>query len=195
MAIPTADEVHDHLSARLGPSLDELGLRRLRDVPYPAWRSAVDKSGQAIFLSWQVDAEATDPFAGGGFRIELENSKQQRPARGLNGRALFFQLMTVEELRILLAQQNRVIESLPKPPLEQVALYPEGPIRQQYLAYFQTQPSFDAVHSWLRYFTEADLTDWGTLLTPSLQLLVPRAAIHLTPDRRDLGRGYLLTAS
>jgi hypothetical protein len=103
--------------------------------------------------------------------------------------------MTVDELQILLAQQNGIIDSLPSPPQDHIRLYPKGPTRQRYLEYFRRQMTFDAVRSWLRYISEANVRDWAKVLSPLVQPLVQRAEIHLSPDRRALGKGYLLTAS
>jgi hypothetical protein len=190
---PSIDSVYEILSTEFGPVLASAGFTRVGGMRYPAWRSARDDNGKAIFLSADADAKATDPYAGGRFRIELEASRQQRPAAGLNGRALFFQLMTVPELHNVLAVQNLVIASLPKPPSDHVALYPEGAVRQQYLSYFQEQRTFDAVYCWLRYHSERDLIEWLKLLKPLIPPLTDRAAQYLSPDRRDLGKGYLLT--
>ncbi len=61
-----------------------------------------------------------DILAGGGFRIELEKSPALRPARGLNGCALFFQLLTPKESEEVLEYQNDVIRGLPDPPAAHV---------------------------------------------------------------------------
>jgi hypothetical protein len=172
-----------------------MNMERVHQVAYPAWRSQPDGDGLAVFYSLQVDAKATDPFAGAEFRTEVEQSKQALPGRGLNGRAFFFQLLTTEELRVLLARQNEVINSLPKPPRSHIEQYPEGLVRKTYLGYFERQVSFDAVNCWLRYYTDADVCVWSELLGSLVSPLVKRAASILHPDERYLGRGFLLTAS
>ena len=194
MTLPT-DFVYSELTARLSPALKSAHMKSLKRLRYPAWRSNPDAYGLVVFFSIQVDAKATDPFSGGGFRIELENSKQRLPARGLNGRAMFHQLLTSDELTTLLNQQNRVIGSLPKPTPEQVGLYPEGPVRRQYLEYFERQSTFDSVHGWLRYGSGADVQDWADLLIPLVQPLIARASAHLSPERLALGEGCLLAGS
>lgn len=188
----TPTKVYTLLTVGLLAAFENAHLTPVRDCPFPAWRLF---SGDAlsVFLSLQVDTKATDPFAGGGFRIELEHSTQRRPALGLNGRALFLQLLTADELRILLYQQNDIIDRL-KPPLpEQIQLYADGPIRAQYLQYFRRQSAFDAVRSWLRYNSEADVVAWADLLSSLVQPLVQRAGIYLSPETRSLGKGCLLT--
>src|SRR5437868_4489539 len=47
----------------------------------------------------------------------------------------------------------------------------------------------------LRYGSELDVREWATILSPLVEPLVQRAAVFLSPDHRDLGKGYLLTAS
>jgi hypothetical protein len=194
-AAASQDEVYAELTTCLSPVLDSCRMRPLKRVPYPAWRSDAGKLEEAVFFSLQVDAKATDPFAGGGFRIELEKSRQRIPARGLNGRALFFQLLGPAELDMLLAQQNRVIASRPTPPSEQVDLYPDGSVRQTYLGYFEPQAAFDAIDCWLRYGSLADVREWAGSLTPLIELLVERADAHLSPERLALGRGCLLESA
>lgn len=192
MTIPRARLVYDELSTRLSPALESIPMKRQRRASYPVWRSERGEDGAAIFLSLQVDTKATDPFAGGGFRIELENTGHRAPARGLKGRAMFYQLMTAAELQALLVLQNRIIRLRPKPPREQVELYPEGPVRQQYLKYFAPQSTFDVVNTWLRYGSVPDLREWGDLLAPYVPPLVERAKVYLNPERLTLGRGRLL---
>lgn len=70
-----------------------------------------------MFLSVQVDDKATDTYADGGFRLELEKSPAARPASGLKGRARFFQLLTSRELGDLLALQAAATQPLPGRPM------------------------------------------------------------------------------
>jgi hypothetical protein len=149
----------------------------------------------STFISLQIDSKATDAFAGGKFRVELERSKNSLPARGLNGRALFFQLHRNDELAILLSEQNRIIESLPTPTIEQIELYPLGAVRDQYLKYFQPQRNFDVIYSWLRYHTDDDLVAWTRLLAPLAATLITRAEAILQPDVLHLGEDSLLDKS
>jgi hypothetical protein len=191
-AVPRPAAVYAELSASLAPDLESAGMTRFRRVAYPAWRSHPDDEGCVVFLSLQVDSKATDPYAGGGIRIELERSRQSIPARGLNGRALFYQLMTADELEALLDVQNGVIASLPAPPDAQVSLYPEGAVRQDYLRFFEQQKSFDAIDCWLRYSTAVHVREWTRQLVQVVHPLVERAAVCLDPERLALGKGSLL---
>jgi hypothetical protein len=192
MTVPSSGEVYELLSTALDPILRQANMDHLRGLSYPAWRGPCGGSADSCFFSLHVDSKATDPFAGGGFRIELERSKQAIPARGLNGRALFFQLLNDRELSVLLSQQNKIIESLPQPPDGQITVYPAGPVRRQYLNYFEPQQKFDAVESWLRYRFAADVLTWANLLGPLVEPLLARASTVLQPDVLHLGAGYLL---
>jgi hypothetical protein len=194
-ALPSGREVYAELAACLSPGVASSRMRLVKRVSYPAWRTDAGASGEFLYLSLQVDGKATDPFSGGGFRVELEKSRRRVPARGLNGRALFFQLLTAGELETLVAQQNRIIAARPKPPAEQVALYPEGPVREMYLSFFEPQSEFDVIDCWLRYGSLADVRAWAEVLTPMIQPLLERADAALSPDRRDLGKGNLLGAN
>ena len=145
-----------------------------------------------MFISFQVDSKATDVYAGGAFRVELEKSAGRRPAGGLQGRALFFQLLTSSEQAQLLAQQNRIIRSLQHPPQAHIDLYPAGPVRNQYLSYFQPQNEFDAINCWLRVKTTGDVESWAKSIEPLLALMLERATELLVPETLYLGQGALL---
>jgi hypothetical protein len=192
--IPPSREVYRALAEALDPVFAGTDMIRVRGLASPCWGALGGAESPSCFLSVQVDRKATDSFAGGGFRIELERSRQRVPARGLTGRALFFQLLTEAEIAALLAQQNAVIRSLPTPPATQVDLYLAGPVRQQYLKYFQPQQQFDPVACWLRYRTDGDVLTWGRLIAPLAIVLLERASSALEPDVLHLGKGPLKPA-
>jgi hypothetical protein len=191
VALPRPRLVYEALSDGLGPAIEQLGLMRLSRTPFLSWRSTKSEDRSRTFLSFQVDSKATDPYGGGGFRLELERSLAEEPATGLVGRAKFFQLLTGDELDAVLAHQNEIIRDLPWPPDEHVRLYPDDGVREQYLDYFEPQPMFDSIQSWLRYRTLKDVEDWTTVLAPLLPVLLERAA-RLNPSERHLGKGSLL---
>lgn len=188
--MPTDDFVYELLSDVLSNQLESLNMTRVKRISYPSWRS--DDRESLIFFSLQIDSKATDPFTGRGFRLEMENSYQRTPARGLNGRALFFQLLYPQECDMLLSQQNMIISSLEEPPSEQIELYPAGLVRNQYLKYFDQQNEFSPISSWLRYTCVSDVEEWAKLLTPLVRPLIDRARMYLSPDQKTLGRGCLL---
>lgn len=192
-AVPTQVEVYERLAAGLDPCLSSLGMLRVARISWPCWMLKTG-DGENLYLSLQVDEKATDTYAGGGFRVELEKSKLPRPASGLNGRAHFFQLLTSHELAAVLARQNEVIRALPKPPANQIDLYPDGRVRQEYLSWFEAQEGFDAIRTWLRYRRISDLDAWVRLLEAMIGAMVERAAEHLRTDTRHLGRGSLVEA-
>ena len=189
---PSWGDVYNDLAEALDPALAGRDMSRVRRVKNPTWRTPPDGDSVSCFFSLQVDTKATDPFSGQKFRVELERSRHRGPARGLTGRALFFQLLTDEEIAPLLTQQNTVIRSLPSPPATQVDLYPAGPVRQQYLKYFQPQQRFDVVGCWFRYRTARDVAIWGGLISALAPLLVDRAIALLQPDVLHLGAGSLV---
>jgi hypothetical protein len=188
----SAEVVYSRLSAGLDPALTRTGMQRLSRAGYPSWRRQDGGTGISTLISLQIDSKATDPFSGGGFRVELERSKNRLPARGLNGRALFFQLLRDDELAILVSEQNRIIDSLPTPTIEQIELYPAGAVRDQYLKYFEPQRKFDVAESWLRYHTDDDLAAWTRLFAPLVAAMIERAESNLKPDVLHLGEGSLL---
>ena len=189
--MPSRRDVYDIVVRRLTPDLERLGMHPVRAGDHPAWGKEIT-SGERLFLSVQVDGQATDQYSGGGFRVEVERSKATKPGQGLNGRALFFQLLTDAELRVLLERQNAVIDALAPPPSAQVEAYPAGPVRDQYLAYFDPQEKFDAVRCWLRFRSTADVAAWVDSLSPLLGPLLDRAEAVLRSEERFLGKGALL---
>jgi hypothetical protein len=190
--LPTPERVYEQLVAALEPAFAALDCKRLGALYYPCWITVDAASGEHVFISMQVDEKATDPYAGGGFRMSFEKTTMPVPNHGLKGRAHFFQLLRPDELASILEHQNRIIASLPGPPKSHVALYPAGMIREQYLSYFRPQHAFDAVDSWLRFRTLLDVEMWSRVFRPLLGNLVHRAATYLDPASLHLGRGSLV---
>jgi hypothetical protein len=182
--------------ARLADGFDlvlaDLGAQRVPRFRWPAWVLKSPNRDEHVFLWLQAEDRGTDTYAGGMFRIEFEKSVSSRPAGGLKGRALFFQLLTPGELRDVLNYQNSVISTLPQPSAAHVESYPEGLVRAVYLSWFHAQKGLDAVHPWLRYRLESDLDGWATTLRPMIGPMVTRAADYLQRDAVHLGKGALV---
>ena len=191
---PQRAEVYERLAVGLQPAAVAAGMRRVSRIHWPCWKTDALSSGEFLYLSLQVDEKATDTYAGGNFRIELEKSAAERPASGLAGRAMFFQLLTKQELTTLLAQQNRVIRRLPQPPTVQIEAYPTGPVRDVYLSWFREQGVFDAIRSWMRYRTLADVDEWVGVLAPLVGSFVRYAEVYLRRGTVHLGRGSLVNS-
>ena len=185
---PTPEVASNKLASWFDPILAALAADR---TAHDSWMRLL-QDGEHLFLSIQVDRKATDPYSGGGFRIEIERTRSPRPLEGLNGRAMFFQLLNASEIDQLVEQQNRVIESLPKPPSDQIDLYPAGPVREMYLSYFETVDGFDPVRSWLRYRSVDHLQAWAETLIPLLGPMLDRAAVVMSTEVRHLGKGCLI---
>ena len=192
--LPKRAEVYERLAVGLKPAATAVGMRRVSRIYWPCWMTDAMPSGDLVFMSLQVDEKATDAYSGGGFRIEFEKSAAKRPASGLAGRAMFFQLLTDGELVRLLAQQNEVIRRLPKPPIVQIEAYPAGPVREVYLSWFREQKGFDAIRTWMRYRTLADVDEWVNVLGPLVASFVRRAEVYLTRGTVHLGRGSLVSS-
>jgi hypothetical protein len=100
--------------------------------------------------------------------------------RALSGRARFDQLLTKAELKAVLAHQNDIIGSLPRPPESHVAGYPEF-LRDTYLESFEPQGVFSPGNLWLRYRTLDDVRGWLQLISGILPSVLARAK-HLDPQ-------------
>lgn len=187
-ALPAPKEVYARIVEHLQPNLMLLGYSAGKTKGFPWWYA--ENSPGRVFVSAQVDTKATDPYAGSGFRLELERGSGGAPNSKLVGRALFFQLLTDDELEALLRNQNQVIAALSPPPEGHTNAYPEF-LRPQYLSYFQPQDSFDAVKSWMRYRDLNDVDRWIELLTPLLPAIDRRARENLKSDQTYLGRGRI----
>ena len=188
--MPSSNEVIEALTAGLRSAFVAGGMTPV-GVHGACWERLLP-TGENLFFTIQVDSKATDPFSGGGFRFEVEKTRSARPAAGLNGRAMFFQLLQESEIAQLLAQQNRVIGSLPAPPDAQVGIYPAGTVRQMYLSYFQPQSGFDSVRTWLRFTSTDDIEAWVQLLAPLVAPVLDRAEVVVKAGTRHLGKGSLL---
>ncbi|HEV7680394.1 MAG TPA: hypothetical protein VGQ42_17675 [Candidatus Dormibacteraeota bacterium] len=191
--VPKAAQVYERLGAGIGPVLEALGMRRVSRLSYPAWVLREVPEGLNVFLSLQTHAKAKDTFAGGRFRVELEKSSSGRPAGGLGGRAMFFQLLTSAELQTLLEQQNTVITGLPRPPQSHVDGYP-ATLRDHYLSWFEPQSKFTAIDAWMRYRSLSDLDAWAAILVPLMPVLIERATTYLDGTTLQLGSHSLLGA-
>ena len=184
--------VYKRIADGLGPVLADLGMQPVSRLNYPCWVMRLPDDVEQLYVCLQVDEKANDAYAGGGFRIEVEKSKATRPASGLTGRVLFFQLLNAQELAEVLTRQNQVIQALPKPPDSHVQAYPPGPVRQEYQSRFEEQTGFDTIRCWMRYRSLCDVDSWIHTLKPLMAGLVTRGAELLRQDARHLGKGSLV---
>jgi hypothetical protein len=95
--------------------------------------------------------------------------------------------LTDRELDVVLAQRSSLIRALPKPPPAQVAAYPLGPVRQEYLSWFEAQEGFDQIRTWMRYRRAADIDAWVQTPRPLMPMLVARAG---EPGTRNCSPGH-----
>jgi hypothetical protein len=182
------------LAEALEPMLLSLGLQRVVGVSSPAWGRPSSEPGVTLYLTVQADSKARDSYSGGGIRFEFQKSTFRRPDHGLNGRALFFQLLDPAEREQLLQQQNAVIRSLRVPPREHVEQLPAF-LHDQYRSYFEPQADFDPIRCWLRFRSFQDVGAWGRVISPMLRGLLDRAEARLDMGTLHLGQGPLFDRS
>lgn len=78
---PKTAEVYERLAAGLHPTLKAAGMQLVRRIHWPCWwRPSSTSEGDRLYLSMRLDHKATDTYAGGQFRIELEKTASDRPA-------------------------------------------------------------------------------------------------------------------
>lgn len=164
-------DLYRYLEPRLEPHMDRLGLQRVKaGPPWLLWKSQAADGDAHVFYSLQADAKATDAYAGGGFRIQLEKSSAKRPG-GVFGCAFFFQLLSDAEMDGILKVQNSVIRSFPPPPQEWIETYAAQSLDRQYLSWFDPQSDFNPIDCWFRYRTTEDLDAWVLRSVRSLSYL------------------------
>lgn len=106
--------------------------------------------------------------------MEFAHASDLRPGTAFSGRAKLDQLLRRTELERVLALQNDIIASLPRPPSSHVNVYPES-LRGTYLQGFQPQRRFTPGDLWLRYHTVRDLERWIDLITELIDSVLERA--------------------
>lgn len=170
--LPRAPEVHSAIRSIVDPVVRSLGYLTKRGGA--AGGSLEESDGRRIFFWFQLHPKATDSYMGGEFVIEFEHTLGGSSGRALSGRARFDQLLTRPELEAVLAHQNEVIASLPRPPASHVAGYPES-LRETYLESFAPQGRFTPGNLWLRYHTLDHVRDWAQLISGLMPSVLVRA--------------------
>src|SRR6266849_6691634 len=119
-----AAQVYSVVRAGIDPIVRPLGYLPEKTGP-PTW--AQEKSSGPKTAFWaQVNTKAVDSYSGGELLFEFERLIGRRTAAKLPGRARLDQLLVPSEMELMLAHQNALIVSLPRPPAEQVEAYPES---------------------------------------------------------------------
>jgi hypothetical protein len=190
LQLPAPQEVHSAIRDALDPVVRPLGYVGTKGRA-AGWSLKEDRG--RLFFQFQVNPKATDSYAGGEFLVEFEHTLGEGQGRALSGRARFDQLMTKAELKAVLAHQNEVIASLPRPPESHVAGYPEF-LRDTYLQWFEPLSTFSPGDLWLRYRSLDDVRGWLQLLSGILSALLARAK-RLDPHVIYMGSEIDLDAS
>lgn len=188
---PKAPEFNAVVHAALDPVLRPLGFGTRPSGP-PTWKRR-ESTGGTLFFRIQRRADATDPYAGGEFKIEIERATGDKPYVGLAGRATFDQLLSPADLDQVVEQQRRIIQSLPRPPARWVAGYPEA-LRKTYLSFFDPDEKFTPGNHWFRFSTLEDVGRWARLIAGSLPVVVDRAG-RLSPNVMYMGSRIDLDAN
>jgi hypothetical protein len=171
LQLPAPQDIHAAIRDALDPVVRPLGYVGTKGRA-AGW-SLKENRGR-LFFQFQLHPKAKDSYAGGEFIIEFEHTLGESQGRALSGRARFDQLITSAELKAVLAHQNDVIGSLPRPPESHVASYPEF-LRDTYMESFEPQGKFSPGNLWLRYRTLDDLRRWLHLISGILPSALDRA--------------------
>lgn len=126
MATP-AEMLSEVLAEDLTPVLTGLGLSPGRGA---RWRKGSRLEVRAI-----LDAKGNDPFRGGAFALEFENSADGAFERKLTGRARLRQLVVPSERCVLLEVRNEIARGFERPPTSHVERLPES-LRADHLRAF-----------------------------------------------------------
>lgn len=171
LQLPAPQDIHGAIRDALDPVVRPLGYVGTKGRA-AGW-SLKENRGR-LFVQFQLQPKATDSYAGGEFLVEFEHTLGEGQGRALSGRARFDQLLTKAELKAVLAHQNDIIGSLPRPPESHVAGYPEF-LRDTYLESFEPQGMFSPGNLWLRYRTLDDVRGWLQLISGILPSVLARA--------------------
>lgn len=171
------------MHAELDPVLRPLGFTTKSRGP-ATWKRKLQDGG-ALFIRVQTRADAFDPYAGGRFRVQTERSRDSRPYTALAGRADIDQLLAEPELQTLVDYQNTVIRSLPRPPADWVAGYPQF-LRETYLQDFEPDRRFRPGDLWFRFLTMDHVDHWARLIGGLMPIVVERAH-RLSPGVMYMG--------
>jgi hypothetical protein len=171
LQLPAPQDIHAAIRDALDPVVRPLGYVGTKGRA-AGW-SLKENRGR-LFFQFQLQPKATDSYAGGEFTIEFERTLGEGQGRALSGRARFDQLTTSAELETVLAHQNEVIASLPRPPESHVASYPEF-LRDTYLQWFEPLSTFSPGDLWLRYRSLDDVRGWLQLISGILPSVLERA--------------------
>ena len=132
------------------------------------------RDGERTSLIFRREPRAVDPYQGGRFSIEFEHTTTEIPRAGLNGRAYFDQLLESSERDRVIHYQNAVISSLPHPPAQHIAVYPEQ-LRDTYLSGFEPEGPVRPGALHMRFLTMEDLLGWLALIALLLPAVLDRA--------------------
>ena len=171
LQLPAAPDIHAVIRDALDPVVRPLGYVGTKGRA-AGWSLKEDRG--RLFVQFQLQPKATDSYAGGEFVVEFEHTLGEGQGRAFSGRARFDQLTTSAELETILAHQNKVIASLPRPPESHVASYPES-LRDTYSGWFEPQGKPSPGDLWLRYRALDDVRGWLQLISGILPSMSARA--------------------
>ena len=182
---PKAAETGPVFHEDIDPAVRPLGFTTKKSGS-PTWKKKMQPaSTETMFFRIQRHPNAVDPYAGGRFRIEFEHSFIDRPYSGLAGRANFDQLLTSDELEMVVGYQKQVIKSLRRPPKDWIFSYPEY-LRETYLRNFDPDETFRTGDFWHRFLSKEHVAVWARLIAALLPVVLERAQ-RLSPRNVYLG--------
>jgi hypothetical protein len=183
MQLPAAGAINSAVRAAFDPLVRPLGFAPKKGGS-PAWYQNEDP-GDEVHFQFRRHPKAVDIYQGGRFILGFQHNRQDLPGSALSGEANFDQLLTRSELESVLAYQRQVISSLPRPPEDWVASYPES-LRGSYLRGFDPLQPHSPGDLWLRYQTMEHIHGWLRLIGALLPSILDRAR-HLDPQIMYLG--------
>ena len=166
-----SNDVYRLIREQIGPWAKAQGFTRAKGLL--SWQRPC---GEYHLVFWfQVDQHGWDEYAGSSFTVEFQLGREQY-AGGTGKRARLPQFLDADALQELRVIQNEVIESLPRPPQEYLALF-EPRIQRFMLSQFEPVAAAysDYRADFLRYYTEDHVQHWASFVLAQLPCCVEEA--------------------
>lgn len=163
-------QVYSTLREQLAPIFKANGFARGKTM-----LSWLRPQGELFIGAWcQVSQDGWDDFAGSKFVFEFQLGYEPVIGSRTIRRERIGNMLSASDRETVRGIQNRVIDSLQKPPKGYALLNISDDIRSWYLDKFQQikRPYSERDDIWLRYRNETDVSKWAQFLVAKLPELL-----------------------
>jgi hypothetical protein len=189
-----AKETYKLLRTIVGPWCRERGFRSVKS----SYLKYVRESEQnPVILEWQCHHHGWEKHKGSKFTVWLRRGEATEFGSRISDRLTSH--LTLQDLEFIRARQNKIVASIPQPPVSYVndiihgferAFRDPAPMIASYLSDWQLveTPYLPTDNIWFRYFSEEDVRAWALVLLRYIDPLVantdgPNYSFKATPLR------------